>query len=113
MGKLGGSEITLSEVEALVEDHGDGTYGLDGKRGLKDLQFTSGYYLDDLTDAELKRLKICLGDSDGYSSNNIEVYDWDYGATMFFTEDYDTWIMSGTPHVIKLVKRLPNDDFDG
>merc|ERR1712005_47142 len=23
------------------------------------------------------------------------------------------WVMSGTPHAIKLVKRLPNDDFDG
>merc|ERR1712188_352716 len=62
---------------------------------------------------EMKLLKKCLGDSDGLSSNNVEVYDWDYGATMFFTEQYDTWIMSGTPHVIKLVKRVPNDDFDG
>merc|ERR1711988_1311624 len=26
---------------------------------------------------------------------------------------YDTYIMSGTPHAVKLVKRLPNDDFDG
>merc|ERR1712023_597260 len=31
----------------------------------------------------------------------------------FYTEQYDTWVMSGTPHAIKLVKRLPNDDFDG
>jgi len=70
-------------------------------------------YLDDLTTTEMKLLKKCLGDSDGFVSNNVEVYDWDYGATMFFTEQYDTWIMSGTPHVIKLVKRVPNDDFDG
>merc|ERR1711975_139822 len=70
-------------------------------------------YLDDLTITEMKLLKKCLGDSDGYSDNNIEVYDWDYGATMFFTEKWDSWIMSGTPHAIKLVKRLPNDDFDG
>merc|ERR1711998_212277 len=62
---------------------------------------------------EMKLLKKCLGDSDGFADNNIEVYDWDYGATMFFTEMYDTFIMSGTPHAIKLVKRLPNDDFDG
>merc|ERR1712178_134459 len=60
-----------------------------------------------------KLLKKCLGDSDGYTDNNVEVYDWDYGATMFFTEQYDTWIMSGTPHAIKLVKRNPNDDYDG
>merc|ERR1711998_328116 len=70
-------------------------------------------YLDDLTTTEMKLLKKCLGDSDGFSDNNVEVYDWDYGATMFFTEMYDTYIMSGTPHAIKLVKRLPNDDFDG
>jgi len=70
-------------------------------------------YLGDLTTTESKLLKKCLGDSDGFSSNNVEVYDWDYGATMFFTEQYDTWIMSGTPHAIKLVKRVPNDDFDG
>jgi len=70
-------------------------------------------YLADLTVTEMKLLKKCLGDSDGYTDNNVEVYDWDYGATMFFTEMYDTFIMSGTPHAIKLVKRLPNDDFDG
>merc|ERR1711988_714020 len=69
--------------------------------------------LDDLTTTEMKLLKKCLGDADGYTENNIEVYDWDYGATMFFTEQFDTWVMSGTPHAIKLVKRLPNDDFDG
>merc|ERR1711988_1814613 len=46
-------------------------------------------YLDDLTITEMKLLKKCLGDSDGYSDNNIEVYDWDYGATMFFTEKSD------------------------
>merc|ERR1711988_1523656 len=70
-------------------------------------------YLDDLTITEMKLLKKCLGDSDGYSDNNIEVYDWDYGATMFFTEKWDSWVMSGTTHAIKLVKRLPNDDLDG
>merc|ERR1712054_165961 len=70
-------------------------------------------YLADLTVTEMKLLKKCLGDSDGYTDNNVEVYDWDYGATMFFTEMYDTYIMSGTPHAVKLVKRLPNDDFDG
>merc|ERR1711988_2071300 len=59
-------------------------------------------YLADLTVTEMKLLKKCLGDSDGYTDNNVEVYDWDYGATMFFTEMYDTFIMSGTPHAIKL-----------
>merc|ERR1712054_246836 len=70
-------------------------------------------YLDDLTATETKLLKKCLGDSDGDSTNNVEVYDWDYGATSFYTEQYDTWVMSGTPHAIKLVRRSPNDDYDG
>merc|ERR1719261_956461 len=115
--KLGGSEITLSAVQALVSDH----LPNDGKRGLKDLQFTSGYYLDDLTDAELKRLKICLGDSDGYSSNNIEVYDWDYGSYLEMPYENDAnantddnyWNMQSFPHAIKLVEKFPADDLDG
>eukprot|EP00605_Chrysophyceae_sp_TOSAG23-4_P001794 GSChrysophyteH1.ASY1.ANO1.1983.1 assembled CDS len=37
-----------------------------------------------------KILKKCLGDSDGVSTNNVEVYDWDYGSFM-------------NPHLIKLV----------
>lgn len=37
-----------------------------------------------------KRLKECLGDSNGIISDNVEVYDWDYGT---FTN----------PHLIKLV----------
>jgi len=39
---------------------------------------------------EFERLKRCLGDSDGVSTNNVEVYDWDYGTFM-------------NPHLIKLV----------
>merc|ERR1711907_362319 len=70
-------------------------------------------YLDGLTTTETKLLKKCLRDSDGDSTNNVEVYDWDYGANMFYSELYDTWVMSGTPHAIKLVRRSPNDDYDG
>lgn len=32
------------------------------------------------TEAERKLLKACLGDSDGDSTNNVEVYNWDYGS---------------------------------
>merc|ERR1711998_570329 len=70
-------------------------------------------YLSDIDATEVKLLKKCLGDSDGYTSNNIEVSDWDYGATQFFTDDFDGYIMSGTPHAIKLVKDSPNNDYDG
>jgi len=40
---------------------------------------TTYHYLTSLTTAETKLLKTCLGDSDGDSSNNVEVYNWDYG----------------------------------
>jgi hypothetical protein len=66
--------------------------------------------LGDLTTTEVKYLKKCLGDSDGFSSNNIDVYDWDYGSPK---NSETTGAMGGTPHVIKLVKRNPNNDFDG
>ena len=31
------------------------------------------------TEAQKKLLKACLGDSDGQTGNNVEVYNWDYG----------------------------------
>jgi len=47
-------------------------------------------YLGIANDLEFERLKKCLGDADGLSHNNVEVYDWDYGSFM-------------NPHLIKLV----------
>jgi hypothetical protein len=70
-------------------------------------------YIDSLTATESKLLKKCLGDSDGDSTNNVEVYDWDYGAIKYYSELSDTYLMSGTPHAIKLVKKSPADDYDG
>merc|ERR1711988_157729 len=64
--------------------------------------------LTSITSAETKLLKKCLGDSDGVTSNNVEVYDWDYGAS-----DMTGPLMGGNPHIIKLVKKSPNDDYDG
>merc|ERR1711990_840199 len=69
--------------------------------------------LGSMTATEKKLLKKCLGDSDGDSTNNVEVYDWDYGAIKYFNEYGDTYLMSGTPHAIKLVKKSPSDDYDG
>merc|ERR1719198_428032 len=56
--------------------------------------------LDAMTATEKKLLKKCLGDSDGDSTNNVEVYDWDYGAVKYWSEVGDTYLMSGTPHAI-------------
>lgn len=50
-------------------------------------------YLTGLSSDEKALLKACLGDSDFDTSNNQEVYNWDYGS-----EDY--------PHIIKLVKSV-------
>jgi len=82
-------------------------------QALTELEFTSGYYLSELSDAELKRLKICLGDSDGYSSNNVEVYDWDYGSWLDQSGSADAWRMGAFPHAIKLVNHMPLTDLEG
>jgi hypothetical protein len=50
-----------------------------------------------MTAAESKLLKKCLGDADGNSANNVEVYDWDYGT-------FNTTLH---PHIVKLVPQ-PN-----
>ena len=47
-------------------------------------------YLSFDDDIQFHRLKKCLGDSDGISTNNVDVYDWDFGNFM-------------NPHLIKLV----------
>lgn len=58
--------------------------------GSSDASTEYTHYLTGLTSAEERLLKICLGDSNGDSSDNVEVYDWDYG------DQYN-------PHLIKLV----------
>jgi hypothetical protein len=75
-------------------------------------ELNSGFYLD-VSSAEAKLLKICLGDADGVTSNDVEVYQWDYGS---FTEEATggtIYIMDSYPHAIKLVKVDPYDDYDG
>jgi len=52
---------------------------------------TYGSYLTSMTGAERNLLKACLGSSDFDSSNNIDIYNWDYGSKLY-------------PHIIKLVK---------
>lgn len=49
------------------------------------------FFLTGFTAVEKALLKTCLGDADFDTSNNVEVYNWDYG-----TREY--------PHLIKLVK---------
>jgi len=49
--------------------------------------------LDGLDTAEIKLLKACLGDGNGDTEDNVEVYNWDYGDT-------------SNPHLIKLVRTV-------
>jgi len=53
-----------------------------------------------MTIAEKKLLKKCLGDSDFDTSNNVEVYNWDYG-NMYY------------PHIIKLVRTVTSQNDGG
>jgi len=56
--------------------------------GLATKKWTQYLAFDD--DLQFQRLKRCLGDADGISTNNVDVYDWDFGNFM-------------NPHLIKLV----------
>jgi hypothetical protein len=49
----------------------------------------NGYYLSGYTTAQLRLIKTCLGDADGTTANNVDVYNWDYGSL-------------NNPHLIKL-----------
>lgn len=69
-----GVSVTLS---ALMNNHLDvGVLGLVGG----------------LSSDEKKLLKQCLGDADGDDSNNVEVYNWDYGH----------WNSTLYPHIVKI-----------
>merc|ERR1740138_1132478 len=118
-----GTRATLDAVTASVY-----TYGMSGEfvdyfatqcagvyvKGDKSYQEVNyGSYLTSITSAESKLLKKCLGDSDGVTSNNVEVYDWDYGAGSIGATNEPGPYMGGNPHIVKLVKKSPNDDFDG
>ena len=47
--------------------------------------------------SQIKLLKTCLGDSDGNAADNVEVYNWDYGANALGSVNFLN------PHLIKLI----------
>jgi hypothetical protein len=51
---------------------------------------TTTHYLDGIDTTEAKLLKKCLGDGNGDTTDNTDVYDWDYGTKY-------------NPHLIKLI----------
>ena len=57
-------------------------------------------YLTSLTVTERNLLKACLGGSDFDTTNNVDVYNWDYGNQLY-------------PHIIKLVKTVTSSTDGG
>lgn len=57
-----------------------------------------------IKDANEKALKICLGDSDGNTGNNVDVENWDYGAIQEMT-GYETGLqdqlIGAYPHAVR------------
>lgn len=56
---------------------------------------------------EYDLLATCLGDADGITSNNIDVYDWDPGSV--YSHGNET--MGGNPHVVRLVPKGVKDKY--
>jgi hypothetical protein len=60
------------------------------------------------TTASANLLSVCLGDSDGDISNNVDVFNWDHGSTSKVTGDgtvaaaVTTYTMGSYPHAIKV-----------
>lgn len=61
--------------------------------GRRQSSFMFESYLTGFTPTEKKQLMRCLGDSDFDTSNNVEVYNWDYGTKLY-------------PHIIKLMRTV-------
>lgn len=67
-------------------DHCDGVTVTIGNNG-------NNHFLSGFTSTEKNLLKKCLGSSDFDTSNNVEVYNWDYGDILY-------------PHIVKLVRTV-------
>lgn len=70
-----------------------------------------------VVDGTLRNLKECLGDSNGVSSDNVGVENWDYGAD---TEAFGYWETATEvaypnqyPHIVKLVNDASSSEFEG
>jgi len=86
--------VAVTMGEYAVDSGLEGQHGFSGTRG----------YLKNLDPAEVKLLKKCLGDANGDDSDNVEVYDWDYGI-------YNETLF---PHIVKIapVPEYMDDDYD-
>jgi hypothetical protein len=73
-------------------------------------------YISNLDTAEEKLLKACLGDSDGNTGNNVDVYNWDYGALQELYDNAGTptadSVIGSYPHAIKTVPASTASSYD-
>jgi hypothetical protein len=61
--------------------------------------------------AMMNVLKTCLGDSDGNTANNVEIYNWDHGAVLADTPLADKHYVGSHPHAIKIADDAGNSDY--
>jgi hypothetical protein len=66
--------------------------------------------------SQLDKLKKCLGDSNGETSDNVQIYDWDKGSSQYTwwdTELRNGYAVGQYPHAIKLVESNSPADTKG
>lgn len=67
--------------------------------------------------SQLDKLKKCLGDSNGETSDNVGIYNWDTGALTFKFGDGSAaqtgYGVGQYPHAIKLVEKSPGTEYEG
>jgi len=101
--------LNTGSVRAVYND--DATPGTQSTTVSNGIYTTHSLVIDDAS--QVKLLKICLGDSDGDSTNNVEVYNWDYGNQHpNITSSYGTVTnYYQNPHLIKLVDATQDTDY--
>jgi len=100
-----GVQVTVTDTSSLAK----GFIGQSAK--IADLDDTAGD-----GGSEEDKLKKCLGDSNGESSDNTGIWNWDTGANDY--QFYDSAIKKGYgvgqyPHAIKLVEVSPSTEYEG
>lgn len=86
-----GVQVTISNLGVYTGAAGDFFNSVSSP---EQNQFSGAkFYLDSLTSTEKMLLKVCLGDADFDTKNNVGVYNWDTGSSSY-------------PHLIKLVRSV-------
>ncbi|CAM9316995.1 unnamed protein product [Ectocarpus sp. 8 AP-2014] len=70
-----------------------------------------------ISSGTLRTLKECLGDSNGVSTDNVGVENWDYGGPTGHFGPWHQTILEAVPgqfpHLVKLVNNAPESEFEG